>query len=71
MKYRVGDMFVSKVVGITSIGLITEEYESNGLRYKITFGNKQDQSRTYSYTPDEINYRFSEEMGWTYYPVVV
>ena len=71
MKYRVGDMFVSKVVGITSIGLITEEYESNGLRYKIVFNHKQGQSRAYSYTPGEINYRFSKEMGWTYYSVVV
>ena len=56
---------------MTSIGVITEEYESNGLRYKITFGNKDGQSRTYSYTPDEIKYRFSEEYGWTYYSVVV
>jgi len=74
VKYRVGDIFVSKVAyssSMTSIGVITEEYESNGLRYKITFGNKDGQSRTYSYTPDEIKYRFSEEYGWTYYSVVV
>jgi hypothetical protein len=74
MKYRVGDIFVSKVTYhspmIGHVGTITREYESNGLRYEITFDNNEGQKRTYSYTTDELKYRYSEEMGWSYYPVV-
>jgi hypothetical protein len=74
MKYRVGDIFVSKVLYdspmVGHVGLITREYESNGLRYEITFQNEQGVKTKFTYTAGELEYRYSEGYGWTYYPVV-
>jgi hypothetical protein len=74
MKYRVGDMFVSKIPYTSSkiglIGLITREYESNGLRYEITFESNDGKKTKFTYTAEQLEYRYSEGYGWTYYPVV-
>jgi hypothetical protein len=72
MKYCVGDLLISKTSFNTcnGVGLITREYESNGLRYEITFEFTDGQKRKFTYTADELEYRYSEGYGWTHYSVV-
>lgn len=74
MKYRVGDLFISTISHsspkLVVRALITREYESNGLRFELTFENKDGEKNIYTYNHEQLEYRFSEEYGWKYYPVV-
>ena len=72
MKYRVGDLLVLRdTTKIVITALITKEYESNGLRFELTFEDNQGKKNVCTYNYDELEHRFSKQFGWTHHRVVL